>query len=136
RFTLYQLSLVDGNPMKYNYTNSADVVEQRDIKKDDVTIQLPDNKTLVRSVYLSHFGPMIAVDQVNGLIPAWGANNIAFSIRDAAAENARSLNQWRSMNQATSVEDLVDKMQDQVELGFVNTIATDRYGKALYADIS
>ena len=136
RFTLYQLSLVDGDPMKYNYTNSEGVVEQRDIKKDDVTIQLPNNKTLVRSVYSSHFGPMIAVNQVNGLLPAWGANNIAFTIRDAAAENARSLNQWRSMNKATSVEDLVDRMQDQVGLGFVNTIATDRYGKALYADIS
>ncbi|MDX1788367.1 MAG: penicillin acylase family protein, partial [Psychrobacter sp.] len=136
RFTLYQLSLVDGDPMKYNYTNSAGVVEQRDIKKDDVTIQLPDNKTLVRSVYSSHFGPMIAVNQVNGLLPPWGANNIAFTIRDAAAENARSLNQWRSMNKAISVEDLVDKMQDMVGLGFVNTIATDRYGKALYADIS
>ena len=136
RFTLYQLSLVDGDPMKYNYTNSAGVVEQRDIKKDDVTIQLPDNKTLVRSIYSSHFGPMIAVNQVNGLLPPWGANNIAFTIRDAAAENARSLNQWRSMNKATSVEDLVDKMQDMVGLGFVNTIATDRYGKALYADIS
>jgi acyl-homoserine-lactone acylase len=40
------------------------------------------------------------------------------------------------MNKASSVEDLVDRMQDTVGLGFVNTIATDRFGKALYADIS
>lgn len=136
RFTLYQLELVNGNPMKYNYTNSDGVVEQRDIRKDEVTIQLPDDQTLVQPVYSSHFGPMLAINKVNGLLPVWGANNIAFTIRDAAAENARSLNQWRSMNQASSVEDLVDRMQNQVGLGFVNTIATDRYGKALYADIS
>lgn len=136
RFTLYQLELVDGDPMKYHYTNSNGVVEQRDIRMDEVTIKLPNNKTHTQPVYSSHFGPMLAINKVNGLLPAWGSNNIAFTIRDAAAENARSLNQWRSMNKATSVEDLVDKMQDMVGLGFVNTIATDRYGKALYADIS
>ena len=136
RFTLYQLELVNGDPMKYNYTNSDGVIEQRDIRKDEVTVQLPDDQTVVQTVYSSHFGPMLAIDKVNPLLPAWGSNNIAFTIRDAAAENARSLNQWRSMNKATSVEDLVDRMQDQVGLGFVNTIATDRYGKALYADIS
>ena len=136
RFTLYQLELVSGNPMKYNYTNANGVIEQRDIRKDDVTIQLPNNKTFTQPVYSSHFGPMLAINKVNSLLPPWGTNNVAFTIRDAAAENARSLNQWRSMNKATSVEDLVDRMQDQVGLGFVNTIATDRYGKALYADIS
>ena len=136
RFTLYQLELVNGDPMKYNYTNSDGVVEQRDIKMDEVTIQLPNNQTVVKPIYSSHFGPMLAVNQVNGLLPAWGSNNLAFTIRDAASENPRALNQWRSMNKASSVEDLVDRMQDKVGLGFVNTIATDRYGKALYADIS
>ena len=136
RFTLYQLSLVNGNPMKYNYKNSNGVVEQRDIESVPVTIQLPNNQTLVRPIYLSQYGPMLAVNLLNPRLPAWGANNLAFTIRDAASENPRALNQWRSMNQAKSVEDLVDRMQDTLGLGFVNTIATDRYGKALYADIS
>lgn len=69
RFTLYQLELVNGNPMKYNYTNSDGVVEQRDIRKDEVTIQLPDDQTLVQPVYSSHFGPMLAINKVNGLLP-------------------------------------------------------------------
>ena len=136
RFTLYQLSLVNGNPMKYNYQNSAGVFEQRDIEKVDVTIQLPNNQTLVRPIYLSQYGPMLNVNKLNGQLPNWGDNNLAYTIRDAASENPRALNQWRSMNKARSVEDLVDRMQDTLGLGFVNTIATDRYGKALYADIS
>ena len=136
RFTFYQLNLVNGNPMKYNYKNSAGVFEQRDIKSVDVTIQLPNNKTVVRPLYLSHFGPMLAANFVNGALPAWGTNNLAYTIRDAASENPRALNQWRSMNKASSVEDIVDRMQDTLGLGFVNTIAADRYGKALYADIS
>ena len=136
RFTLYQLNLVDGNPLKYKYTNSAGVVEERDIEKVDVTVQLPDNQTLVQPIYLSQYGPMLAANLLNGLLPTWGANNLAYTIRDAASENPRALNQWRSMNMATSVEDLVDRMQTTLGLGFVNTIATDRNGKALYADIS
>ncbi|WP_367109164.1 penicillin acylase family protein [uncultured Psychrobacter sp.] len=136
RFTFYQLNLVNGDPMKYNFENSDGVFEQRDIEAVDVTIQLPDDQTLVQPIYLSHFGPMLAANFVNEALPAWGANNLAYTIRDAASENPRALNQWRSMNKASSVEDLVDRMQDTLGLGFVNTIATDRYGKALYADIS
>ncbi len=136
RFTLYQLSLVPGDPMKYNYINSAGVEEKRKIETVPVTIQLPNNETMVRNIYVSQYGPMINVNAINGRLPAWGTSNLAFTIRDAASENPRALNQWRSMNKATSVEDLVDRMQDIVGLGFVNTIATDRYGKALYADIS
>lgn len=122
--------------MKYKYTNSAGVVEERDIEKVDVTVQLPDNQTLVQPIYLSQYGPMLAANLLDGRLPTWGANNLAYTIRDAASENPRALNQWRSMNMATSVEDLVDRMQTTLGLGFVNTIATDRNGKALYADIS
>ena len=136
RFTLYQLSLVEGDPLKYNYVNSAGVTEQHDIETVPVTIQLPNNQTQVHNIYVSQYGPMLNVNLINEQLPAWGTNNLAYTIRDAASENPRALNQWRSMNKATSVEDLVDRMQGILGLGFVNTIATDRNGKALYADIS
>ena len=102
----------------------------------DVTIQLPNDKTMVQPLYLSQYGPMLNAKLLNGLLPAWGDNDLAYTIRDAASENPRALNQWRSMDKAKSVDDLVDKMKETLGLGFVNTIATDRYGKALYADIS
>lgn len=138
RFTLYQLSLVKGNPFKYNYVNNAGVVEQRDIETVPVTVKMPNNKpSIVRNIYVSQYGPILNAQLLNPGLPAWGdANNVAYTIRDAASENPRALNQWRSMNMATSVEDLVDRMQKILGLGFVNTIATDRNGKALYADIS
>lgn len=137
RFTLYQLSLVKGNPFKYNYVNSAGMVEQRDIETVPVTIKMPNNQTMTRNIYVSQYGPILNAKLLNPNLPAWGdANNVVYTIRDAASENPRALNQWRSMNMATSVEDLVDRMQNILGLGFVNTIATDRNGKALYADIS
>ncbi len=138
RFTLYQLSLVEGNPFKYKYVNSSGVTEERDIKTVPVTVRMPDNQpSVVRNIYVTHYGPILNAQLLGG--PAWGdvnRGNLAYTIRDAASENPRALNQWRSMNMATSVEDLVDRMQNILGLGFVNTIATDRNGKALYADIS
>lgn len=137
RFTLYQLNLVEGNPLKYKYETSSGVIEERDIEKVSVNIKMPNNQIKTREIYVSQYGPMISAQLLGG--PAWGdvnSGNLAYTIRDAASENPRALNQWRSMNMATSVEDLVVRMKKILGLGFVNTIATDRNGKALYADIS
>jgi acyl-homoserine-lactone acylase len=136
RFTLYQLQLVDGNPLKYQYENDNGEIEERDITKVDITIPLPDGGSYTGTIYTSHFGPMLAVNFVNGNLPPWGTFNLAFAIRDAASENPRAINQWYSMNKATSSEDLLDRMRTVLGLPFVNTIAADRDGNALYADLS
>lgn len=136
RFTLYQLQLVPGDALKYQYTNADGVLEQRDIIKEDITIDLPGGATHTGAIYSSHFGPMIAAQFVNGALPSWGTFNLAFAIRDAASENPRAINQWYSMNKATSAADLLDRMKTVLGLPFVNTIAADREGNALYADMS
>lgn len=136
RFTLNQLLLVDGDPMKYRYFNADGSEEQRDIVREPVTVQLPGGATHEGAIYTSHLGPMLAVNLLNPQLPAWGGNNLAFTIRDAASENARAIDQWLAMNKATSVESLKQTLQDVVGLPFVNTIAADRFGKAMYADIS
>ncbi|MFQ3237593.1 MAG: acyl-homoserine-lactone acylase [Paraglaciecola sp.] len=136
RFTLYQLQLVDGEPLKYQYQTSDGEMEQRDITKVDIDIALPDGGSHTGAIYLSHFGPMLAAQFINGALPAWGTFNLAFAIRDASSENPRGINQWYSMNKATSTEDLLDRMKTTLGLPFVNTIAADRDGNALYADLS
>jgi len=136
RFTFYQLQLVDGDPLKYKYENAQGVTEQRDIQREDVTIQLPEGATKSGTIYTSHFGPMLAINLVNGALPPWGGGGLAFAIRDAASENPRGVNQWYSMNKATSVEDLETRLKETLGLPFINTIAADRFGKAMYADLS
>lgn len=136
RFTLYQLQLVPGEPLKYQYMNADGEMEQRDIVKEDITIDLPDGTTFTGAIYVSHFGPMLAAQFINGALPSWGTFNLAFAIRDAASENPRGVNQWYSMNKATSAADLLDRMKTVLGLPFVNTIAADRDGNALYADMS
>ncbi|OFA32503.1 peptidase S45 [Glaciecola punicea] len=136
RFTLYQLQLMPDNPLQYQYLNEAGETEQRDISKVEVSIDLPGGAAHTGAVYLSHFGPMLAANFVNGALPAWGTFNLAFAIRDASSENPRAINQWHSMNKATSSQDLLDRMKTTLGLPFVNTIAVDKDGNALYADLS
>ncbi|MBT1449445.1 penicillin acylase family protein [Glaciecola sp. XM2] len=136
RFTLYQLQLVPGDDLKYRYTNADGEVEERDITREEITIDLPGGATHTGAIYNSHFGPMLAAQFINGALPSWGTFNLAFAIRDAASENPRGVNQWYSMNKATSSEDLLDRMKTVLGLPFVNTIAADRDGNALYADMS
>jgi acyl-homoserine-lactone acylase len=136
RFTVYQLALVDGEPMKYQYKNAQGTMEQRDIEKIDVTIDLPEGATFTGSIYNSHYGPMLAAQFVNSALPAWGTFNLAFAIRDAASENPRGINQWYAMNKATDVDSLLGSMKEILGLAFVNTVAADRNGKAMYADLS
>ncbi|MBD3649574.1 MAG: penicillin acylase family protein, partial [Pseudomonadales bacterium] len=136
RFTLYQLQLDTDDPMTYLYRNEAGEVEQRGIRSEDVTIRLPGDRTADGTIYSSHFGPLLAAEQVSGSLPAWGTRGIAFAIRDAASENPRGLMQWLALNKATGVEDMKEKLQEILGLPFVNTIAADRFGNAMYADIS
>ena len=77
------------------------------------------------------WGPVLVMPRA-GL--AWTAAH-AYAIRDANALNARSLDAWLAMNRATSVEALRDAMGRQ-GIPWVNTIAADRDGKVLYADLS
>lgn len=136
RFTLNQLLLVEGDPMKYRYFDAQGNEEQRDIVREPVTVQLPEGGTHEAAIYTSHLGPMLAVNLLNAQLPPWGGSNLAFSIRDAASENARAIEQWLAMNKATSVDSLLATMREVIGLPFVNTIAADRFGNALYADIS
>jgi acyl-homoserine-lactone acylase len=40
--------------------NADGEMEQRDIVKEDVTIDLPGSTTHTGAIYVSHFGPMLA----------------------------------------------------------------------------
>ena len=136
RFTLYQLQLVEGQPLKYIYRNASGETEQRSIERHEVTVALPNGGSHTGVIYTSHYGPMVELNSLSNQLPAWGTNNVAFSIRDGGGENLRGIEQWWRMNQATSVADLEQKVRTLMGLSFINTIAADREGNALYADLS
>ena len=132
RFTPFELKLVPGFPTKYMYDGKT-----LDMKADKVTIQVKQGdgsiKPQSRTLYSSIQGPIL--DSILGLpIFPWTPQN-AYAMGDANGGNFRYLNHFFKVDVAQSVKEL-----DQIErryqgIPWVNTIATDRTGKAYYADI-
>lgn len=59
-----------------------------------------------------------------------------FAIRDANAEQLRTIDTFLKMGRADSVTDLIRKQDAGAGMPWVNTIAADRDGRVLYADHS
>lgn len=128
RFTLYELTLNPENPLEYLYDD-----EYRPITPQSVNVSVGqsdgDNQSRQHTVYMTHFGPVIA----SGSLP-W-TNNTAYAIRDAVIDNTESAATYSALSVATSVDD-VEAAISQQGVFWTNTIATDKYGTAFYADIS
>lgn len=120
RATLYRLELNPDDPTQYRFGN-----EYRDMQARNVT--LADGSST--QVYFSHYGPIVARE---GL--AWD-NTTAYTVRDANLGNFQSAASYHAMSQAKNVDELIDALS-LGGVSWVNTIAADRDGNALYADIS
>jgi acyl-homoserine-lactone acylase len=129
RYTLYELELDPADPLAYRYGG-----ETRRMRPRRVTIEArtPDGSitTEAHTIYESHLGPMIEDKEL-----AWTRER-AYAIRDSNLDNNRSAEQYLKFGRAKSVEDLLRAMQETQGVAWVNTIAADRHGKALYADLS
>lgn len=127
RFTLYELQLDPKDPTAY-------LIDGQPRKMEAVRISVPvqgAGAPIERIVYRTQWGPVLVV-------PAAGLNwssTTAYALADANAGNNRSTDTWLRMNKARSVEELLGAMRNQ-GLPWVNTIAADRAGQALYADLS
>ncbi len=126
RFTLFELELNPENPMQYRYGD-----EFRDI--EEMAVLVPgageDSAPREHSIYMTHFGPVIASE---GL--AWTGEK-AFAIRDAIVNNNATVPTYFALQTAQSVADVEAAISHQGTF-FVNTIAADRHGNAFYGDLS
>lgn len=127
RFTLLELAMTDGT----SYT--VDGVTKPLIKKT-ITVDAKDSDGVVRprcrDFYATAQGPLLVG---SGL--SWSLTK-AFAIRDANIDNARMIDQWLELARAKSVAEIQASLRRINGLPWVNTLATDRAGTALYADIS
>ena len=129
RFTLYELALDPNDPLAYRYGE-----ETRKLTPRSVTIEVrqPDGSiaTEQRTTYDSHFGPVLEDE----MLP-WNRER-AYAIRDSNLENNRAPEQYLKLGRAKSVNEMVRALQTSQGAAWVNTIAADRHGRALYADLS
>lgn len=128
RYTLFRLDLVPGHPMQYRVGHATHTFVRRDVDvdalQDDGTM-----KTVHRTLYQSDLGPVVSSPQL-----PWDDSH-AYVIRDVNYENDRGNNQYNAMDRARSVTELKAALDKFQGIAFVNTIAADRAGHALYADI-
>ncbi len=121
RFTLHELALAPGKPTTY-------LIDGKEESMVDKKVSVGGRE---QTVWMSRFGPVLVMPRA-GL--NWTAER-AYAIQDANAGSLRSTDMYIEIAKAKSVGDL---RRSLLALGapFVNTLAVDRAGDAMYADIS
>jgi acyl-homoserine-lactone acylase len=99
--------------------------------KRQLTVAVKGEASATRTVYATRYGPVIAL----GGPLAWNATT-AYAFADANFANFRSGDAWLGIARARTVEQIRDVAAKTLGIPYVNTIAADRNGHALYADIS
>lgn len=130
RFTVHELKLVPGDPTSYVVDGQPEKMRPR-----TVTVQVRGADGIVapksRTLWSTRWGPVIANPRL-GL--AWSTER-AYALQDANTGNARSADSWLRINRAASLEEL-RAAHGNLGIPWVNTIAADHRGRAMYADIS
>ncbi len=129
RFTLHELSL-GSQPTRY-LLDGQEVALAPQVIRYQALQEGGAVASREHTVWRSHFGPVVVLPRA-GL--GWTAQR-AYALQDANIGNVRSLDAWWGFNRAATVGDI---RQASAKLGipWVNTIAADRAGTALYADAS
>ncbi|MFJ2331130.1 bifunctional acylase PvdQ [Pseudomonas helleri] len=129
-FTLYRLELDPKDPTRYLLDGQSRALDKQtltvNVKQADGSL-VPVSRTLYSSV----FGPVV---QWPGKLD-WD-NHVAFSLRDANLNNDRVLQQWYAMNQARNLDALQASVNTLQGIPWVNTLAVDDQGQALYMNVS
>jgi acyl-homoserine-lactone acylase len=90
---------------------------------------------VTRTLWSTRYGPITTSLSAGSLsVPLpWAVS--AYAVRDANTDNLRAMNTWLDLDEAHDTSQIVDILQKTQGIPFVNTIASDREGNALYADI-
>ena len=130
RFTLHELTLVPGDPTAYLVDGQPRRMQSRTVS---ITVRAADGSLQPRSqtLWSTHWGPVLVLPRA-GL--NWTARH-AYAVQDANTGNVRSVDTWLAFNRASRVDDLRRGMRN-LGIPWVNTIAADRHGDTLYADVS
>lgn len=127
RFTVYSLELTPGDPTTYRYDDETRTMTpatvSAEVLGDDGTLT-----TVERTLYSSHYGPMLNFPGVG-----W-TENAVLTMRDANRDNDEISAQFLAMAQSGSMDELIDAHREWQGVPWVNTIAASSDGRIWYAD--
>ncbi|MEG3174755.1 penicillin acylase family protein [Sphingomonas sp. RB3P16] len=127
-FTVFQLKLDPADPTRYLVDGKSEPM-----RRQTVTIPMADGTApVVRTMYATRYGPVV----YNPLAGFTWTKAQAFSLRDANHANQRGIATWLAMGQARSVGEVRAAVERTLGIPWVNTIAADRAGNALHADVT
>ncbi|QKW35796.1 penicillin acylase family protein [Actinomadura sp. NAK00032] len=130
-FSLTELRLVPGDPTSYFVDGKVEKMTQRRVtvqaKQADGSV-----KPVTRTQWRSRFGPIVTSVSSIGL--PWTTWN-AYALTDPNATNLRLANTSLALGKARTTDDAVRALKQTQGLPWVNTIAADARGKALFAQI-
>ncbi|MBS2532628.1 penicillin acylase family protein [Catenulispora sp. NF23] len=122
----YRLTLAPGDPTSYLVDGKKVAMAKRTVR---VSVLGADGKqkTVTRTLYDSRYGPVLGY--------GWDAGS-ALSIRDANAENIRSMNEWLAMDSAQSLGQLRAVQRTYQGMPWTYTTAADAGGSVYFTDSS
>jgi acyl-homoserine-lactone acylase len=127
-FTLYQLALDPADPTRYMVDGTSEAMTPL-----TVTVPMPEGKPAVtRTLYTTRWGPVFVVPS-RGI--TWSAQS-AFALKDANRGNQRGIETWLRIGEAKNVAEIKAAVSETLGIPWVNTIAADRFGDALHADVT
>jgi acyl-homoserine-lactone acylase len=130
RFTLHELTLVSGDATSYLVDGKPEKMTQRQASITTVDGERRIGRS-ARTIWGTRYGPVIVMPRA-GL--TWTAER-AYALQDANIGNMRGIENYLGFARATSVHEL-RRVLAGLGTPWVNTIAADRHGEALYADAS
>ena len=133
RFTPFQLTLAPGDPTSYVVDGQTRKMTPRTVTVEALGKDGALEKR-TRTLYDSEYGPIFTSVVGQSLFPWTPAS--AFALADANAANFRVMNHFFAVDRAKSVRQVLRILKSVQGVPWVNTIAADSRGEALYADIS
>ncbi len=126
-FTLFELALDPKDPTRYLVDGKSLAME-----KQIVTLRPPGAPEQTRTLYRSIYGPVVVAPPA-GLL--W-TSEVAYAVKDANHLNTRSGDTWLRIARSRSVADIRKAIDRDASIPWVNTIAADRQGNVMYADVT
>lgn len=130
RFTFFKLKLAPGNPTTYLVDGEPERMRKRTVA---IRVRTPGGGLQSRkhTFYITRYGVVTNLPEAGF---AWTQDE-AYALRDANADNLRATNTWFALGRARNVPGVRRALVTTQGAPWVNTLATDRRGRTIFANI-